>query len=267
MRAISPRFRAPGRRATASRRRSRAQAAARLRQRFGVAVGLSVAEHIGPGAVAPDGGAAGRACNWRGSGPAARRRRCPPPRGRSRAPARARDAAILGIARAPAGDADIDRGRGRSLDVPILVLFGVAESHPDVAPWNWCRDLGCLRRHARRRTAANEPTAPRHPARRATSIDGRSPGSRVSAFAAFPGIPSGSVARARRLQLRGQPRIWGVPRTAFPVRSHPRDRRYAALNGGQRRLCQCAVGNGAACEARADGYSPCASSVPARCGT
>src|SRR5688572_22097066 len=52
------------------------------------------------------------------------------------------------------------------------------------------------------------------------------------ALAAFPGAPTQwLMAQARRLQLRGQPRIWVLARTAFPVRSHARDRRYPALNG------------------------------------
>jgi len=50
---------------------------------------------------------------------------------------------------------------------------------------------------------------------------------------AFPGLgPSGNVARARRLQLRGQLRLlehWF--RTAFPVRSRVRDRRLQPVNG------------------------------------
>jgi len=40
-------------------------------------------------------------------------------------------------------------------------------------------------------------------------LDGRSPGSRVSASGHLPGFPVVSWPSARRLQLRGQPRIWG----------------------------------------------------------
>src|SRR5260370_19325601 len=39
--------------------------------------------------------------------------------------------------------------------------------------------------------------------------DGRSPGSRVSASGHLPGFPVVSWPSAHRLQLRGQPRIWG----------------------------------------------------------
>src|SRR5260370_6471725 len=40
-------------------------------------------------------------------------------------------------------------------------------------------------------------------------LDGRSPGSRVSASGHLPGFPVVSWPSAHRLQLRGQPRIWG----------------------------------------------------------
>src|SRR5207253_10689491 len=67
------------------------------------------------------------------------------------------------------------------------------------APQGRSPESGCLVRSDRPRSAP-----PGH-----DRINGRSPGSRVPARDRLPGIvPSGNVARARRLQLRGQLRIW-----------------------------------------------------------
>jgi len=66
--------------------------------------------------------------------------------------------------------------------------------------------------------SASEPTAPRHPARRATSIDGRSPGSRVSAFAAFPGVSQWLFGLGSPLTVAGAAADFGRSAlTAFPV--------------------------------------------------
>ena len=66
--------------------------------------------------------------------------------------------------------------------------------------------------------SASEPTAPRHPARRATSIDGRSPGSRVSAFAAFPGcFPVAVWLGLAAYSCGGSRGFWACALTAFPV--------------------------------------------------
>ena len=66
--------------------------------------------------------------------------------------------------------------------------------------------------------SASEPTAPRHPARRATSIDGRSPGSRVSAFAAFPGVSQWLFGSGSPLTVAGAAADFGRSAlTAFPV--------------------------------------------------
>lgn len=75
----------------------------------------------------------------------------------------------------------------------------------------------------------NQPPQ-RHPARRTTRSTAGLLASRVSPFAAFPGLFPVAMARApktafkalawaHRLQLRGQPRIWSFLDTAFPVRS------------------------------------------------
>ena len=49
-----------------------------------------------------------------------------------------------------------------------------------------------------------------------TPVDGRSPGSRVSADHRLPGFPVASWRSARRLQLRGQPRSWHRASPVFP---------------------------------------------------
>src|SRR6516162_5275122 len=71
------------------------------------------------------------------------------------------------------------------------------------------RVLGSERVPLKKSTRAEAP----RPAR--DRIDGRSPGSRVAACHRLPGYlsPSGAVAQARRLQLRGQLRHWN-PRSA-----------------------------------------------------
>ncbi len=173
--------------------------------------------------------------------------------------------AILGIARAPAGDADIDRGRGQSLDVTILVLVRGGESHP----WRRSVELvprpGVLAAASPKGAAANQPTAPRHPARRATSIDGRSPGSRVSAFAAFPGNSQWLCGSSSPLTVAGAAADLGQSRTAFPVRSHSRDRRSRHLTARARPLSM----RTRKARLRSGGAQAIvvASSVPAWCGT
>ena len=93
---------------------------------------------------------------------------------------------------------------------------------PAVAPAGRCRS-----------TAAAE--APR-PATQTVRSAGRSPGSRIRRFpSAFPGAscPVAERRKTLRLQLRGQPRRWGRPRTAFPF--HPpdwRDHRKPVIRPG-----------------------------------
>ena len=75
-----------------------------------------------------------------------------------------------------------------------------------------------------------QPT-PGHPARRATDLTAGLLARGSPPVTAFPGIhPSGIVARARRLQLRGQLRIGTErSRTAFPIHSSQRrDRQFQA---------------------------------------
>ena len=84
-------------------------------------------------------------------------------------------------------------------------------------------DLACLkavraladiaRRHVVRRSSPARCTPPRR--LQSTTFDGRSPGLRVTAARAFPVIPV-AEARARRLQLRGQLRIWDHSRHRIP---------------------------------------------------
>src|SRR5258708_6898382 len=84
--------------------------------------------------------------------------------------------------------------------------------------------------------------APRHPARLTTESTAGLLARGSPPVTAFPGNPSGSVVRARRLQLRGQLRNRNVgdqvpcSLTAFPVSSHVRDRRSRSLNGPGGRL-------------------------------
>jgi hypothetical protein len=61
-----------------------------------------------------------------------------------------------------------------------------------------------------RRRETDLAGAPRPTRSHVTTIDGRSPGSRLIASRRLPrtGGPSGVSASARRLQLRGQPRLW-----------------------------------------------------------
>src|SRR6202035_5220874 len=92
--------------------------------------------------------------------------------------------------------------------------------------------------------------APRHPARLTTESTAGLLARGSPPVTAFPGCPSGSVVRARRLQLRGQLRnrnsgsLCSRSLTAFPVRSHVRDRRSRTLNGSGGRLVN------------ADGFGP-----------
>src|SRR5262249_59914350 len=72
--------------------------------------------------------------------------------------------------------------------------------------------------------------APRHPARRASESTAGLLARGSPPVTAFPDASSGVVARARRLQLRGQLWLWDPwVRTPFPVRSlliDPRCRPY-----------------------------------------
>ena len=133
---------------------------------------------------------------------------------------KSRTHALFGIVGTLAGDADIDRHRAVGLDVPILICCGVGESHPDRRSSELVRSrLGVLAATAPiDGPPTNQPTTPRHPARRATSIDGRSPGSRVSAFAAFPGISQWLCGLRLAAYSCGGSRGFGAcALTAFPV--------------------------------------------------
>ncbi len=72
---------------------------------------------------------------------------------------------------------------------------------------------GCSHRHMTRRSSPARCTPPRR--LQSTRFDGRSPGLRVKAARAFPDFPV-AEARARRLQLRGQLRIWDRSRHRIP---------------------------------------------------
>jgi hypothetical protein len=76
---------------------------------------------------------------------------------------------------------------------------------------------------------------PRPMCSRVTTTGGRSPGSRVTAFRRLPGIdPSGNGRKARRLQLRGQPRnrdlVQRTALTAFPFDPPKENRREDTKN-------------------------------------
>ena len=140
-----------------------------------------------------------------------------------------------------------DRGAQTPLAVaeafylPDAMLVSLAASR--VARQGVRRRAGGRRSRSRRgRTSRRRPSMPAWPSmpaapvaekcRRPSSImllardtrqavgyfsDGRSPGSRVVALAAFPGTSQWFSASARRLQLRGQLRSWPKSRTAFPL--------------------------------------------------
>jgi hypothetical protein len=84
--------------------------------------------------------------------------------------------------------------------------------------------------------------APRHPARLHDRIDGRSPGSRVTARHRLPGMSQWLCGSGSPLTVAGaaaESELWEPGSrsfTAFPVRSHVRDRRSRSLNGRHRRL-------------------------------
>ena len=77
-------------------------------------------------------------------------------------------------------------------------------------PWLWCRFRRRPSRDDTRRRLVSLPKdhrdAPRDEPDNSV-LDGRSPGSRVSASGHLPGFPVVSWPSAHRLQLRGQPRI------------------------------------------------------------
>src|SRR5260370_15458168 len=93
---------------------------------------------------------------------------------------------------------------------------------------------------------ANRPSAeaprPAH-----DRIDGRSPGSRVTARHRLPGLPQWLCGSGSPLTVAGaaaESELWepGSPfHTAFPVRSQVRDRRSGSLNGPRRHLVNAIV--------------------------
>src|SRR5262249_8060882 len=88
-------------------------------------------------------------------------------------------------------------------------------------------------------------TSSRHPARRATEPTVGLLARGSLPVTAFPGLTQWPVVRARRLQLRGQLRIWKeVSRTAFPVGSFAGKRPSI---GGIRGGATAFVNAGAAC--------------------
>jgi hypothetical protein len=82
----------------------------------------------------------------------------------------------------------------------------------------WTRVLGSCEACTQR--CDHSRPAPRHPAQRASESTVGLLACGSPPVTAFPGCPSGIVARARRLQLRGQLRTWN-PRVYAPKRSAP----------------------------------------------
>jgi hypothetical protein len=107
-----------------------------------------------------------------------------------------------------AGDAHVD---GRSVSGYCAIGHALLSdrSHP-------CRSAG---RSPRRGCYGIRP-APRHPARATTESTAGLLARGSLPVTAFPGGPSGNVARARRLQLRGQLRPWNcrsAPHSLFAL--------------------------------------------------
>src|SRR5262249_42358939 len=74
--------------------------------------------------------------------------------------------------------------------------------------------------------------APRHPARTTTESTAGLLARGSPPVTAFPGCPSGNVARARRLQLRGQLRPWNfrpAPHSLFALARETVDRRHLTV--------------------------------------
>lgn len=123
-------------------------------------------------------------------------------------------------------------------------------------------------------TAQRRPVPPGHPARRSRdALDGRSPGSRLTAPRRLPSFPVACWRCARRLQLRGQPRHGATSPHRVPFSSAHAEpsRRVVAQDGwrGQGCVSVVAASRGGApppreakCQRMATGRSAVPATVP-----
>ena len=178
MRAIKPRLSGSGRPRQGIRPSARAGEQARAFDQRRPAGGVELAEHVGPGAIAADGGAGaavaiGKTLDRPHHDAAAGGRL-----GGRLGQDRARTRLALRLAGAPAGDADIDdRGIGRCLGVGHVALLD--DGHP-------CRSKGGM--SPSRVPERNRP-APRHPARPATESTAGLLARGSPPVTAFPDVP------------------------------------------------------------------------------
>jgi hypothetical protein len=119
-------------------------------------------------------------------------------------------------------------------------VFHRARRYPSPTQGSPCRNMsaGCWTGRNRRNWCKPpmSSTAPRHPAQYATETTAGLLACGSTPLTAFPGYPSGTVVRARRLQLRGQLRIRSFVLHRIPCSLSLERPSTALLNGCGRLL-------------------------------